>query len=80
MILISLWAKVRNLFNPHMNLLEEILFAERSKYMCLITLMWFSSTETICSLTLLFACLVTVRKMLLDCFFLRFYLLQLLPK
>lgn len=28
MILVSLWAKVRNLVNPHMDLLEAILFTE----------------------------------------------------
>jgi len=38
-----------------MNLLEAILFTERSKYLCLISPMWFSSTESTYSLAFFFA-------------------------
>lgn len=48
-------AKVRNFFNHHMNLLEAVLFTERSKYLCLISLMVFPSTESAYSLALLAA-------------------------
>lgn len=55
MILLSLQAEVRNFSNPHMNLLGAIFFTKRSKSLCLIGLMWFSSTESTYSLALLFA-------------------------
>lgn len=55
MILLSLLTEVKNFSNPHMNLLGVIFFTERSKFSCLIGLLWFSSTESTYSLALLFA-------------------------
>lgn len=55
MILLSLWAEVRNFSNPYMNLLGVIFFTERSKSLCLIGLLSFSSAESIYSSALLFA-------------------------